>query len=347
MTQSAYQLNRRSLLKALSIAGIASTLSPSTALAQITPEFLDNESMDLSFVRDSGYGPFMDAPYIEEHFVPLHQEIPLPAMDSASSEYQNALSVLKEEFDVLGVKWRDEFELRWTYQHYGVPDAPDHAQALVEYSNSVQSYLYRELNGLKHLSLNWEVLKPGQEVTGSNRALVGKYTYFVLRVNAVDGEGNVQEPYLVSARPVERAIHFISSEQKVDARHRLIYIIQGATSLVSPFSEMIHLSTHAPAMRYASELRKTLPRAEAKNLARSSGETITESAAVMLAMNYLEEIHKEDYTRQIIRHANSLNAQLPQFSGSIAYMQKYGVQAAFDAFSEDPKHYMTRIAKMG
>lgn len=347
MKLNTLQTNRRSILKAVGMLGAAASISPVSALAQLPKaDVVEHQGMDLSFVAESGIGPVMDAPYVEEHFIPLHDEIPLPPMSSDTQEFQMALSVLKGEFEAMGKQWQDSFHLSWTYQHYGVPDRLQHVEPIVAYCNSVRSYLYDNLRGLEDLSLNWEPIRLGQTVSGSNRALVGKYTYFVLRVNAVDENGIVQEPYLVNASPVERAIHYISSEVEKDP-NRLIYVIQGTTSLVSPFSEMIHLSTHEPAMRYASALRETHNHDDAKNIARSFGETITESAAVLLALNFLQDINKEKYSRQIIRHANSLSSQLPQFSGSIAYMQKYGIQAAFDSFSEDPKRYMDRIENMG
>ena len=154
---------------------------------------------------------------------------------------------------------------------------------------------------------------------------------------------------MVNAKPVNRAIHFIDASNG-DVQHpdqRLIYVIGGETALVSPFSEMIHLSTHKPAMRYANELSQNHNKDEADSLARNSGETVTEAAAILLALDYLYEIGNKVRAKQIVNHARSLNNQLFEFSHSINYMQKYGVQNALDVYKDSPDKYMKAIARMG
>ena len=350
MIENAKQPSRRRFLQTLGAGAALYSLMPSRLFADTlknkTPAFAQ-----MSFVDQNGYGPQLDAPYVEEMFIPLHKEISLPAMDVSSAEYQNALAVLKSEFKSMNEDWSDDFRLAWSYQHYGAPDTSKNCRQLINYCQSVQSYLYQSIHGLEDLKIAWQPLDDDVDVENEkgNYALAGKHTYFVLRVSAVDSDGNVREPYLVNAQPVNRAIHYINATdgdiQNPD--QRLIYVISGATSLVSPFSEMIHLSTHNPAMRYASELKQEYEKRKAKSLARNSGETVTESAAVLIALDYLHELGNDKRANQIVRHAQSLSNQLPEFSHSISYMQKYGVQTALDVYSESPHDYMKAISRMG
>lgn len=344
-------LSRRKFLHTLGISSLLCSISPSIFAVKSpekdSPKFVD----ELLFADSNGFGPLLDAPFVEENYIPLHKELNLPSMDAASEEYQNTKSVLKSEFEYTKEAWSDDFRLVWSYQHYGVPDNSTSNTQLIQYCKDVQTYLYNNIRGLENLNIAWQSLDNNMDVVSKtgNHALVGKFTYFVLRVSAIDKKGTLQETYLIKANPVNRAFHYFgaSDGDVQNPDQRLIYVIGGATSLVSPFSEMIHLSTHKPAMRYANELSKSLEHEEAQALARSSGETVTESAAVIMAMDYLYKTGNADRAQQIVHHAKSLNRQLRGFSQSISYMQKYGVQRALDLYKENPGDYMNAIARMG
>ena len=341
-------LSRRRFLQKLGAGAVLYAAMPNALLADISSE-QSSLPFNLSFVDQDGTGPYLDAPFVEENFIPLHKEMNLPAMNKDSDEYYNAENVLKAEFQNMNVAWSDDFQLIWSYQHYGVPDDKTNSEHIIHYCQTVHDYLYHEISGLEDVNFTWRSLSKDTNVldNAGNYALAGKHTYFVLRVNAVDVEGNIQEPYLVNAQPVNRALHYINTHDDEDyPNQRLIYVIRGATSLVSPFSEMLHMSTHNPAMRYADELKQNYQYHIAKSLARSSGETVTESAAVLMALDYLYSLGKQSRAGQIIHHARSLESQLPEFSHSIAYMQKYGVQNALNTYHESPASYMKAIAKM-
>jgi len=341
-------LSRRRFLKKLGAGVTLYAAMPNLVFAGISSE-QSSRAFNLSFVDQAGKGPYLDAPFVEENFIPLHKEMNLPAMDKTSDEYFNAENVLKTEFQNMNVPWSDDFQLSWSYQHYGVPDNKTNSEHIIKYCQTVHDYLYQEINGLEDVNFTWSSLSKDTNVLNrsGNYALAGKHTYFVLRVNALDKEGNIQEPYLVNAQPVNRALHYINAHDDEEyLSQRLIYVIRGATSLVSPFSEMLHMSTHNPAMRYADELKQNYQYDIAKSLARSSGETVTESAAVLMALDYLYSLGKQSRANQIIHHAQSLESQLPEFSHSIAYMQKYGVQNALNSYHESPARYMKAIAKM-
>ena len=339
-------IGRRQFLQKLGTSAVLYSVLPNELLADVLPEKA-SPTFDLSFVDMDGVGPYLDAPIVEENLIPLHKEMQLPAMDSTTEEYHNALTVLKSEFESMNVPWSDDFRLSWSYQHYGAPDTKSNSEQMINYCQTVHDYLYHEINGLADVLFKWRSLNNDTNILNNagNHALVGKHTYFVLRVNAVDKEGNVQEPYLVNARPVNRALHYIN-DSAGNPNQRMIYVIRGATSLVSPFSEMLHMSTHDPAMRYADELKHNYKNDVAKSLARDAGETVTESAAVLIALDYLYSLGKQSRASQIIHHAKSLQSQLPEFSHSIAYMQKYGVQNALNSYHDSPADYMKAIAKM-
>ena len=338
--------SRRHFLQKMGASAVLYSALPYELFASVLQE-KTSPTFNLSFVDMDGVGPYLDAPIVEENLIPLHKEMQLPAMDSTTEEYHNALTVLKSEFKNMNVPWSDDFRLSWSYQHYGAPETKKNSTQMIDYCQMVHDYLYHEISGLEDVNFKWRSLSSDMDFLNrvGNHALVGKYTYFVLRVNAVDKEGNVQEPYLVNARPVNRALHYIN-DSKDSSSQRIIYVIRGATSLVSPFSEMLHMSTHDPAMRYADELKHNHKNDVAKSLARDAGETVTESAAVLIALDYLYSLGKQSRASQIIHHAKSLQSQLPEFSHSIAYMQKYGVQNALNSYHDSPADYMKAIAKM-
>ncbi|MDH5547866.1 MAG: hypothetical protein OEZ43_19990 [Gammaproteobacteria bacterium] len=350
MANQADLISRRRLVKAMGL-GLAAFISPiptSFATQQSTQKLF---SRKLPFVDKSGFGPRIDGPYVEEVFVALHREMPLPAMDETTPEYQNALRVLQEEFMNSGQAWHEEYRLSWSYQHYGVPDKSSVVQPLIEYCQSVQTYLNHTIRDIDELNMRWARLDINMDFddVDGDYALVGKHTYFVLRVNAVDAKGHLLEPHLINAQAVNRAIHYVNSSvgDIFNPDQRLIYVIRGETSLISPFSELLHMITHTPAMKYAGELKEKLDSAQAKSIARFSGETVTEAAAVILARHFLHERGIDERDEELSRHANSLSRQLPEFQHSLDYMKKNGVQNALDEFSDNPKRFMKTLSSMG
>lgn len=336
---------RQFLQQFIGLSGLSLCTSPLSLAAQSIGQQTSTDQ--LAFVHASGRGPQLAAPEVEQQFIALHEERPMTPWPAHSKEFQQAKHLLQRELAREGMRWRDDYQLAWSYQHYGVPDNSSHNKLLLHYCQQVQKYIEQQIE-LEPIAIAWHPLRPNDPSYGNRvNAAVGKYTYFVMRISVYDGKGNLLEPYLARAKVVERAVNHISVRdyKELDPHDSSIYLIRGQTALSSPFSETLHLSTHLAALKYEQQLLEKYTPVEARARARMSGETITESAAILLALRYVDN-RAPRYTDYIVNMANSLSKQLPQFQQSVAYMQRYGIKNSLKVFQEDASAYLRKIAGM-
>ncbi|MDX2463372.1 MAG: hypothetical protein QNK31_02570, partial [Porticoccus sp.] len=149
-------------------------------------------------------------------------------------------------------------------------------------------------------------------------------------------------PYLVSAQPLERAINHIVDGKRHMPTKGMIYIIPGSTSLVAPFSELMHLTLHAASQRYADELSQSMPRAEAQRHARVAGETANEAAATLLASEFLRTHNCKEKLSTVNLVARSMASQYPFVPSAISYMKQHGLQPSLNLFQSSPSEFMQK-----
>ncbi|MDX2507499.1 MAG: hypothetical protein QNL62_23910, partial [Gammaproteobacteria bacterium] len=185
------------------------------------------------FSDQSGLGPEINAPIIEEQFCALHQEEALPPPSPDSQQHKEVTQLLKSEFEKAGLDWNDEYQIEFTFQHYGVPNDSSYVSELLEYCERANDFLYNHLSNLLEVEVDWQPLLYGGPHTDRQhigfRGFVGRYTYYVLRVS-VSGQASNDLPYLVSAQPLERAINHIVDGKRHMPTKGMIYIIPGSTS---------------------------------------------------------------------------------------------------------------------
>ena len=343
----ATNLPRREFLQQLSgtATGLA-LMSPLTAFAFVNRQKGETEDV-LSFTQLEGLGPHINAQFINQNHVALHGEHHMADHMINASHNMYAEQLLRESVSKQGGQWDEEDSLLWTYQHYGRCDHTKHCYRLLGYCMTAQDYLYNTVNGLLDIKMNWHVLTEdiGDRIKSQNNfsGFVGRYTYLIHRVNLLTKEGNIKDYGLISATPVNRAINFITSEKDDVPNTSLMYIIPGTTSLMSPFSELLHLTTHGPSKRFARELEATHDRQQAEETSRLISETITESAAILIAQKYLKQHHHDDRIKVVNAHARNLGRQYSLIPRTVSYMARYGVQHALDTFASDPLYLVNRI----
>jgi hypothetical protein len=306
-----------------------------------------------SFADQEGMGPYINAPVIEQQCCALHLEETLPQISAGSRQYRELASILKGEFIKADLYWDDSRPIEFTYQHYGVPNETSHVDALLAYCRQANEFLYNRLDNLLMVDVNWrrlvhsDVHKQGRYK--GFHGLVGRYTYYVMRVGVRNDEKtagrlpNGNQPHLVSAWPLERAINHIVDESGHEPKNGMLYIIPGATSLVAPFSELTHLSLHAASQQYADILSMRMPREEALKHAREAGETANEAAATLIAMEFLRSCHCHERLPAIALVAHSMAAKYPHLPHAMAYMRRHGIQQAINLYQADPAAFMNRI----
>ncbi|WP_455200138.1 hypothetical protein, partial [Kaarinaea lacus] len=259
-------ISRRKFLSYLTVPTVMSIARPGSLLAMSevkSPDVPDS----WAFVDREGLGPRVDAPIVEKFFYPLHSEQTIATQIYQPNEVDMIKSILRSEFEREGYDWDDAYELSYSYQHFGVPDDSSYGPQLVNYCERVFDFLYSRLDGLFNVDMSWQLLpsESYQESVEDDVFLgnVGRYTYYVMRV-FVDHPELDGLPSLINAQPMERAIHYIVDGEFYLPKRATLYVIPGQTSLVAPFSELLHLTFHAPSQDYAKELGKTLSEDEAQ-----------------------------------------------------------------------------------
>lgn len=340
---TAGKLSRRQFMAYLGATGCLISGHINSAFAAIH-ETLNSSIDDFSFVDKTGLGPKIDAPIVEKYLHPLHKE-----QSHGGGEAINITSVeslLKEIYSNEAIPWREDFKLSISSQHYGVAyETSDEAEKLVDYSKNVHDYLFHRIEGLFQIGLKWNVLHiDTSDLTSTDgfNIVIGRYTYLVSRIFVTNSDIE-NAPYLVSAKPLDRAINYIESEGPSVPRRVLIYLIPGATSLVSPFSEILHISLHKPSKIYEQELNQEFPREISHQKAVETGETVNEALALMLAMEYQEKYAGGERKKHIRYMASSLAREYPKLPSVITYTQKHGLQSTIDRYLDNPAKLMAAL----
>lgn len=341
-------ISRRKFLSYLTFSAAMSVAKPGSLLAMSEVK-RSNIPDTWAFVDREGLGPRVDAPTVEKFFYPLHSEQPIATQIYQPNEVDMIKSVLKSEFEREGYNWDDAYELSYSYQHFGVPDDSSYGPQLLNYCERVFDFLYSRLDGLFNVDMSWQLLPSEryQEPVEDNvfRGNVGRYTYYVMRVY-VDHPELDGLPSLINAQPMERAIHYIVDGEFYLPKRAILYVIPGQTSLVAPFSELLHLTFHAPSQDYAKELGKTLPEDKAQQYSLDAGETINEATAIVLAREYIEKYGASERMATIDNMAHSLTNRFGHLEAAISHINKNGLQRSMDTYLENPGEFMRLISRV-
>ncbi len=350
LSKAKHRVSRRDFLSFVTFNAakvvVATAVLPAPVFAVSQALQANTKNPHLGFADRDGLGPDMDAPDVERLYCPLHEEKLLPESTVDQKIRRAVKEVLKSEFQNANLDWHENYEVGFTYQHYGVPDDNDQTDPLLKYCNDADEFSRTRLKDIFDAEVTWDRLTHDQSIVGlpAFHGFVGRYTYYVTRA-VVLGEGSTDLPYLVQSWPVERAIHFIvtgNSEVAIPKRGTL-YVIPGTTSLVAPFSELLHLTFHEPSQRYAAELSGTLKHDQAQEQARVVGETVNEAAAILLATEFIQKLGCGERLPTINFMANDLSDTYGHLPKAIAFMKRTSVQSAVDIFLDSPAAFLAQI----
>ena len=306
-----------------------------------------------NFADFSGLGPPVEGAFLEDHYCPLHDEKIYSHETIAKPLLDEANNLLKQEFEKQNIAWKDSYKIIWTSQHYGVPDRSLESLNLLRHCKNAHEYLYDNISGLLETNLNWELLYHRNNLKNcpsdtqqAFTAYVGRYIYLAIRISAVDENNNPQGPYLIYPRPLERSINLIRSSRATNQPTSCkIYIIPGITALISPFSELLHLSTSEPTLHYAEEIAKSKNYQTALEEARTVGETVTEAISIVLAWQYFQTKKRTNRLNQINALTQHMRSYLPNLNNILAFATEYGVQQCYSDYKNSPQKFVRDVFK--
>ncbi len=343
------KLTRRGFLSYLLAGTAAVSLTPKYAFANI---FLEDtpESIGFSFSSQNGVGPWLDESTLIQQCSALHRETFLSATWIEQSDYQKTVSLLEKVLADEGIRWNKSNQVAWTFQHYGVHDLSIHSRRLLSYSKMAQDYLYSNIPGLMEINFDWSLLTKQQTRsfidTKGFKGLVGKHAYLVYRVNGVNEEGTQLLPGLVNVMPVERAINYVVDDDYHKPIGSTIFVIHGPISLISPFTELIHLSAHQPTLRLIEELTASQGEGDAPIVGRVYGESIAGAAGILLALSFLQRYGRIDEEDMVMTVTQNIVNRYPLVQAAIHYMNQNGIQRVLSGYSENPGRVIKDIEKI-
>lgn len=340
------RVTRRRFLSYLAVPAAMLFARPHKLLAVAENQQKNFHADNFGFADRVGLGPQIDAPTVQNTYVPLHREQLIKARIFKPEEVAAMKAALKSEFQYAGLRWSDGYELNYSFQHFGVPDDSPRGMQLLGYCERVYDYVYSRLNGLFEVDMSWRLLTSGREKlpweSSQFSAHIGRYTYYMMRVFIDDSYRN-DLPSLINAQPLNRAIHYIIGGNQARPKHAHLYIIPGKTALVAPFSEILHLTFHAPSENYAEQLEKTVSHEQARLYAINAGETINEATAIVLAREYVSKYGSRERIASINDMANNLNNRFADLHNAISFIQRNGIQKSINIYLESPATFMRKI----
>lgn len=333
---------RRFLTEIIAPAALAAAY-PASVSALVTAKS-NKAEFPLHFTDITGLGPEVETDTIFEYFVPLHSEQILPSSRLSSLEKTSVENALRSAFRNDNLPWHDEYEIAFSFQHYGVPHQSRELNELVNYCETSTDYIKSHFSGLFTPNVNWSLLDGG--INHNHHGFygyVGRFTYYVVKAYVSNMEDDGETPYLVQAQPIERAINHIRSGDHHSPDAGTIFLVPGISSMVSPFSEFIHLTFHEGAQRYSKEITPQVGPVQAREQARNVTESLVESLSITMAKQFIHEIGHDEKLQTIQYMADNLATKFTYMPQISKHIQRSGIQNVIDSVQNSPVDFYTLI----
>lgn len=233
-----------------------------------------------------------------------------------------------------------QFTVKVHLQNYIAPIDNVTGNSVVDYSRRSLEYMSEKIRGLKDPTFQFEIVDGKRKLSNRDRKIVIGREIFVLKTGEVYhkktnkkiidlGESGVHDGCMMSFDPnnPERYSVFINANP---------FVLRGI------FSEVIPLTTLEKSLEYGGKF--------GHDLAVLADETIVEGISESLAKGLAEKEKVPDSEKYLGRlkdimyggenRHNSSYRFVPQ---SVAWIQRNGVQAAFDLYMESPEKFMKAI----
>ena len=335
--------SRRDFLRSTLAPGFLLALTPfkSSAVSMIASKAA---SLPLYFTEITGLGPELPTATILERFTPLHPELELPTDRMPNRKSAAIKTALQNAFHKSGLPWKEHYEVAFSYQHYGVPDQSRELAELVRYSEAATNYLKSRYTGLFTPKIQWQLLPEHYPIENDRFAgYVGRFTYHLVKAYVSNIDMDEPAPYLAHAQPIERAINYIQGGKQETPSAGTIFLVPGISSMMAPFSELIHLSFHASAQAQISELSKTMDAGAARQHVRNVTESLVESLSYSIAESFMHDIEHTEKLPTIKYMADNLAAKfsyMPQITRTI---KARGVQSVINEVQDDMTDFIAQF----
>jgi hypothetical protein len=224
------------------------------------------------------------------------------------------------------------FLAKGTNQWFGIPDEPHLVEHVIDYSRKALDFMYGQEPWLKRVELKWTPLtgKESHELDYHGRAFVGKGVCVVQSVTATGKEYPAES--LSITRNVNKAGGY---NVRFPDGSWFVFIPCNSHALEAVFSETLP---------FCHPNRNTKSREELERII-IEDETLEEAASYLMSSMVATKFRVPGGPDAIKSDLRRIEI-FPRYKHvrlSIAYMDKNGIKAAWDLFTESPKKYMTAI----
>ncbi len=343
MTTVSKKFTRRHFLRHALLPATALLTTPLTALAS-NPQ-RRSRTFPLYFTEITGLGPEVSTDTILERFTPLHPELALPAPQISAPQRRDIKMALESAFRQENVPWQDDYQVSFVYQHYGVPHQSRELSELIQYSDAATCYLESQFSRLFTPRITWQLLpESGELVTQNNfTGYAGRFTYHLVKAFVNNAPDAANPPYLVHARPIERAINYIKSGTTLTPDSGMIFLVPGVSAMVAPFSEFIHLTFHKSAELQIANLAPEMGMDQARQYAHNVTESLVESLSYSIARLFILEIGHEEKLPTLQYMADNLATKFSYMPLINQMIDTLGVQQVIDIALDNPKDFIERF----
>ena len=226
-------------------------------------------------------------------------------------------------------------------QMYGrVDDKRKYSEQYLEYIKTAMDFLYKKINNLERLDLDFKILNPGDDYSkdAKSKALigVGNHTKQTIIVTHKVTKEQFEFPQYNVKEGSEVSLNFDSATGEF---FYWIFFGRGKVAISSPFSELIPLATYKTFKSHSDKV--------GMERAIIISETVSEAISYLLSKEISDKL-KITNGNQIIENNLELIAKADSYRyggvpKAIEWMKQNGMQKGLDLYIENPEKFMSAV----
>ncbi len=272
--------------------------------------------------------------FVKTH-VPLNAPLALPEDSPELRSIQPALvENLRLRLESLNIKMNEMGTI--TRQDFGTPIRKEQYDAYLSYARKAFDFMHENIKGLNPIKPAFTEIQQGQDFSKNFNG----NAYFSQGYHKLYGVSQQHGDQLCTAHtvyPVQGSqVYFKLSRDGANIMHYYVTLSTGEIALASIFSEVLPLTT----------LKVSYPHVQRKGFdeAITADETLVEAISHCLVKELAEKLNIPNRDKIIL---NSLpDTNLPQYRfirQALPWVEKNGVQKAFDFYMDRPEKFMNEI----
>jgi hypothetical protein len=314
-------LTRRKFLEDIAVLGMGALIPPTLAIRN-----------RFDFLRDSEDLPMRVPNEIRNNCVQIG---PVYDIDLDCDDLRKKMMpIISEEAKKDGII---EFSFEVNKSLFGVATSSRLAGEVQDYARSAHEFLNSSIRGIEPLTFAWELLKGFEDFsrTYQNKAIIGKGFYAIYSFAVTDGKQHSLYDFVIPRRDS----HFSYDALNHGSLPHII-LSAGPSALCTSFTGLLGLTTYKNFRKYGS-VRGLCEAAKADDV-------FTMPASQMMAEKHVQELCVPDGLTYVRKYWTGLEEHplYNQFTQSMQWIKRHGLQNSFDLYMESPAKYLAAIASV-